>query len=87
MKKISTIHISLILGGILAGYLFYNYKKNLPKKTSEQTVNNPVSVDLNVKTACEKEWVDKIGSVSRFTSKEAMQSSKDDYVNNCVKSN
>jgi len=37
--------------------------------------------------ACEQKWVDEVGSISRFSSPEAMEKSKSDYVKTCSASN
>jgi X-X-X-Leu-X-X-Gly heptad repeat protein len=49
------------------------------------TVTGAVTELVNPRQAeCEKKWVDTIGSLTRFTSQEAMESSKSNFVKECM---
>lgn len=81
--------ILLIGGGIAIGYLIF--KKDLFKRTEKATKDIVSGVTTGVteaidpkKAECEKKWVDKIGSVTRFASSEAMESSKSNFVKECM---
>jgi X-X-X-Leu-X-X-Gly heptad repeat protein len=49
------------------------------------TVSDTVNELVNPRQAeCEKKWVDTIGSLTRFASQEAMESSKANFVKECM---
>jgi hypothetical protein len=83
----TTKDVLLVLGGVALGY--YAFKMNFMKKT-KMVVGEIVSevkdvvVDTAKVTKCEAEWTEKVGSVSRFSSPEAMEKSKSDYVKDCL---
>jgi hypothetical protein len=79
--------VLLVLGGVAVGY--YAFKMNFMKKTAivvEEVVSEvkDAVVDTAKVTKCEAEWTEKIGSISRFASNEARDSSKSEYVKNCL---
>jgi hypothetical protein len=83
----TTKDVLLVLGGVAVGY--YAFKMNFLKKTKmvvEEVVSEvkDVVVDTAKVTKCEAEWTEKIGSVSRFSSPEAMELSKSTYVKDCM---
>jgi hypothetical protein len=79
--------VLLVLGGVAVGY--YAFKMNFMRKT-KMVVSEIVSevkdvvVDTAKVTKCEAEWTEKVGSISRFSSPEAMEKSKSDYVKDCL---
>ena len=82
-----TKDVLLVLGGVAVGYFAYkmNWFKKAKMKVEEvaSDVKEEV-VDAEKVAKCEKEWVDKIGSISRFASNEAMEQSKSAYVKDCM---
>ena len=82
-----TKDVLLVLGGVAVGY--FAYKMNWFQKTKmkvEEVVSDAkeIAVDTEKVAKCEKEWVEKIGSLTRFSSKEAMEGSKSTYVKDCM---
>jgi hypothetical protein len=73
--------------GLLAYYLYdRNRKMRLVSDLKAGANTDFVQEIVDDKQAiCQKEWVQKIGSVSRFTSKEARDKSESDYVASCLK--
>lgn len=82
-----TKDVLLVLGGVAVGYFAYkmNWFKKAKMKVEEVATDvKEVAVDTEKVSKCEKEWVDKIGSISRFASNEAMEQSKSAYVKDCM---
>ena len=89
----------LVASGVAIGYLIFK-KDLFKKKSgvneivsgAEQivsgavgTVTGAVTELVNPRQAeCEKKWVDTIGSLTRFTSQEAMEGSKANFVKECM---
>ena len=95
-----TKDVLLVVGGVALGYLLSTKKwgKNTAtavgdvvtgvKDTATGLVTDvkEIAVDTTKTVECEKQWVEKIGSLSRFASNEAMEKSKADYVKTCMAS-
>jgi hypothetical protein len=95
-----TKEILLVVGGVALGYLLSTKKwgKNTAtavgdvvtgvKDTATGIVTDvkDVAVDTKKTIECEKQWSEKIGSLTRFASNEAMEKSKSDYVKTCMAS-
>jgi len=95
-----TKDVLLVIGGVALGYLAS--RKNWGKRTADAVGSvatgvtgvatgivsdvKDVAVDTAKAVECEKKWTSEVGSVSKFASAEAMQSSKDAYVKNCMAS-
>lgn len=82
-----TKEVLLVLGGVAVGYFAYkmNWFKKAKMKVEEVSSDVKEEGAFTEKVAkCEKEWVDKIGSVSRFASNEALEQSKSAYVKDCM---
>lgn len=82
-----TKDVLLVLGGVAVGYFAYkmNWFKKAKMKVEEVATDvKEVAVDTEKVAKCEKEWVDKIGSVSKFASNEALEQSKSAYVKDCM---
>ena len=96
----TTKDVLLVVGGVALGYWLSTKKwgKNTAtavgdvftgvKDTATGIVTDvkDVAVDTTKAVECEKQWVEKIGSVSRFASNEAMEQSKSAYVKTCMAS-
>lgn len=83
----TTKDVLLVLGGVAVGY--YAYKMNWFQKTKmkvEEAVSDvkEVAVDTEKVAKCKQEWVDKVGSISRFASSEAREQSESSYVKDCM---
>lgn len=95
-----TKDVLLVVGGVALGYLLSTKKWGRNTATAVGNVATGVvdtatgvvtdvkdiAVDTAKAVECEKEWVEKVGSISRFASNEAMEKSKSDYVKTCVAS-
>jgi hypothetical protein len=96
----TTKDVLLVVGGVALGY-FLSTKKfgqrtstalgevvTGVKDTATGLISDVAEVGKDtVKMAeCEKEWVEKIGSVARFPSNEAMEQSKATYIKTCMAS-
>lgn len=82
-----TKDVLLVLGGVAVGYFAYKFNWFKSAKTKVVEVASDVKeavVDTEKATKCEKEWVEKIGSLTRFASNEAMEQSKSAYVKDCM---
>lgn len=93
-----TKDVLLVVGGVALGYFLTT--RNWGKKTAtglgevvggvKDTATGlvadvkDIATDSKKMLACEKEWNDNVGSLSRFASAEAMAKSKSDYVANCM---
>jgi hypothetical protein len=82
-----TKDVLLVLGGVAVGY--FAYKMNWFQKTKmkvEEVASDvkDVVVDTEKVAKCEKEWVENVGSVSRFSSAEEGEKSKSAYVKDCM---
>ena len=73
----------LIIGGALALLAFY-FLNNMRKKKEVSELKAGADKSIAI-SSCEQEWIDKVGSVSRFTSAEASEQSKSSYIANCLK--
>jgi len=72
---------------LLAYYLYTNYKnKKIVQILKDGAENLPSEEVVDGKiNECEKEWIKKIGSLSKFRSLEAREQSKNDYIASCLK--
>jgi len=82
-----TKDVLLVLGGVAVGY--FAYKMNWFQKTKmkvEEVVSDAkeIAVDTEKVAKCEQKWSEEIGQLTRFTSQEAMESSKSNYVKDCM---
>ena len=83
----TTKDVLLVLGGVAVGYFAYKMNWFQKSKMKVQEVVSDVKevvVDTEKVAKCEKEWVEKIGSLTRFASQEAMEGSKSSYVKDCM---
>jgi hypothetical protein len=73
--------------GLLAYYLYdRNRKMKLVSDLKDGANTDFVQEVVDDKEAnCRKEWVEKIGSTSRFISDEARKKSESDYLASCLK--
>ena len=73
--------------GLLAYYLYdRNRKMKLVSDLKAGANTDFVQEVVDDKEAnCRKEWVEKIGSKSRFISEEGAKASEDNYVKSCLK--
>jgi len=94
----TTKDVLLVVGGVALGY--FASKMNWGKNTATAVGNvatgvidtatgvvtdvKDVAVGVDTTIKCEKEWSEKVASISRFASNEAMEKSKSDYVKTCV---
>jgi hypothetical protein len=82
-----TKDVLLVLGGVAVGYYAcrMNWMRKSKMKVEEIATDvKDVVVDTAKATKCEAEWNDKIGSVTRFATTEAMEQSKSAYVKDCL---
>ena len=83
----TTKDVLLVLGGVAIGY--FAFKMNFMRKSKmvvEELVSEvkDVVVDTAKVTKCEAEWNDKVASVTRFASQQAMEESKSAYLKDCM---
>lgn len=79
--------VLLVLGGVAVGYLAFkmNWFQKTKMKVEEVATNvKEVALDAEKVAKCEKEWNEKVGSLTRFASQEAMEKSKQGYVKDCL---
>jgi hypothetical protein len=69
--------------GLLAYYLYDRNRKM--KLVSDLKAGANTDADNTKESDCRKEWVEKIGSKSRFISEEGAKASEDNYVKSCLK--
>jgi hypothetical protein len=72
--------------GLLAYYLYDRNRKLRLVSDLKSGVNNDFVQEVvdDKESICRKEWVQKIGSVSRFSSEEGRKKSENDYVSTCL---
>jgi hypothetical protein len=82
----------LIVYGIIALLAYYLYDRNRKMKLVSDLKDGAntdfveeVVVDKVNESACQKEWVQKIGSTTKFRSAEAKKKSETDYIASCLK--
>ncbi len=99
-KIMTTKDVLLLVGGVALGYMASRMNWGMKtstglgevvtgvKDTATGLVSDvaEVAVDTVKMAKCEKEWVEKIGSVARFPSNEAMEQSKATYIKTCMAS-
>jgi len=97
----TTKDVLLVVGGVALGYWLSTNKFGTNTASAVEEVVTSVkdtatgviadvkeiAVDTKKTMACEQKWVDEVGSLSRFSSPEAMEKSKSDYVKTCSASN
>ena len=85
MKKNKLIVYGAV--GLLAYYLYDRNRKKKLVLDLKDGANTPFSEEVvdNKESDCRKEWVEKIGSKSRFISAEAKTKSESDYLASCLK--
>lgn len=73
--------------GLLAYYLYDRNRKMRLVSDLKAGANTDFVQEIvdDKQTICQKEWEQKIGSVSRFISAEARDKSESDYVASCLK--
>jgi hypothetical protein len=83
----TTKDVLLVLGGVAVGYFAYKmnwFQKSKMKIEEIATDVKDVVVDTTKATKCEAEWNDKVASVTRFASQQAMEESKSAYLKDCM---
>jgi hypothetical protein len=75
---------------VLLGYYLYDRNRKMRlvsdlKAGADTDFVQEVVVDKVNETDCQKEWVQKIGSTTKFRSAEARKKSQTDYVASCLK--
>jgi hypothetical protein len=83
----TTKDVLLVLGGVAVGYFAYKmnwFQKSKMKIEEIATDVKDVVVDTAKVTKCEAEWNDKVASVTRFASQQAMEESKSAYLKDCM---
>lgn len=82
-----TKDVLLVLVGVAIGYFAYkmNWMKKSKMKVEELATDvKDVVVDTTKAVKCEAEWNDKVASVTRFASQQAMEESKSAYLKDCL---
>jgi len=82
----------LVVYGVVALLAYYLYDRNrkmrlvadLKDGANADSVNEVVDTKAD-ESDCQKEWVEKIGRLSRFSSAEAKAKSESDYISSCLK--
>lgn len=82
----------LLVYGVVALLAYYLYDRNrkmrlvadLKDGANTDFVQEVTDMKQN-ESDCRKEWVQKIGSVTRFISSEARAKSENDYISSCLK--
>jgi len=73
--------------GLIAYYLLNRVRKMKLVSDLKDGANTPFVEEVvdDKEANCRKEWVEKIGSKSRFSSEEGAKKSESDYVASCLK--
>lgn len=88
MTKNNKIIVGILLA--LVAYRFYakNSTKNEIQNLKDELDNLPAESEVDKKaqeSECKKEWMEKIGKLSRFPSAEAAKNSELNYIKSCLK--